>query len=364
MTPSRGAFRPGDFGIGRLFAAVSDAVIVGDIETGTIVLWNPAAEELFGHTAADAVGRPLSLIVAEGLRAQHEAGLARYRVAKKGPIVGRRPVEVRARARDGREFPVELTLSRMEGDPRHLLAIVRDISDRKAVRDAHELEQQRREFFATASHELKTPLTAVSGYLQLAERHLQRGMTSEAMAVLGSGRRRAEQMAQLIDDLLNVSRLEAGRFTVRRSRIDLRETLEHMVGQYAAEKPGQLKLSLGTWPVVVDADPARIQQVVDNLLTNALKYGSGNQVDVELATHDGAAVLRVRDRGIGVPDADRSQLFMAFFRTSNSANIGGTGLGLFISRRIAELHGGRLSLESSGPDGSVFAFEIPLARDD
>jgi protein-histidine pros-kinase len=365
VTPSPGAFRPGDFGIGRLFAAVSDAVIVGDIETGMIVLWNPAAEELFGHTAADAVGRPLSLIVAESLRAQHEAGLARYRVAKKGPIVGRtKPVEVRARARDGREFPVELTLSRIEDDPRHLLAIVRDISDRKAVRDAHELEQQRREFFASASHELKTPLTAVSGYLQLAERHLQRGRSTEALTVLGSARRRAEQMAQLIDDLLNVSRIEAGRFTVRRSRIDLRETLEHMVGEYAAEKPGQLKLSLATEPVVVEADPARIQQVVDNLLTNALKYGAGNQVDVELATQDGAAVLRVRDRGIGVPDADRSQLFMAFYRTSNSSNIGGTGLGLFISRRIAELHGGRLNLESSGPDGSVFAFEIPLAMDD
>ena len=162
MTEEAAAFRPSDFGIGRLFSAVSDAVIVGDIEKGTIVLWNPAAEALFGYAAADVLGRPLSTIVAESLRAQHEAGLARYRKYRQGRIVGHaRAVEVLARTSDGREFLVELTLSRLEGDDTHLLAIVRDVSDRQAVRTARELEEQRREFFSTAAHELRTPLTAI-----------------------------------------------------------------------------------------------------------------------------------------------------------------------------------------------------------
>lgn len=363
VTDQTPPFRPSDFGIGRLFSAVTDAVIVGDVEKGTIVLWNPAAEALFGYPAADVIGRPLSTIVAESLRAQHDAGLARYRTYRQGRIVGRaRAVEVLARASDGREFPVELTLSRMEGDDTHLLAIVRDISDRQAVRSALELEQQRREFFGTAAHELRTPLTAVSAYLQLAEKYLRRGRTDEAVEALSSGRRRVDQMARLIEDLLSVSRIDAGRLTMRLSRIDLCDSLRLGLGHYEDSRE-LLRIDAGTVPVIVDADPERLQQVLDNLVTNALKYGERKPVDVTLSTHHGLAVVEVCDRGLGVPEADQAQLFMAFFRTSNTQNLSGTGLGLFISQRIAELHGGRLILRSSGPDGSVFALELPLAAE-
>ena len=363
MTDEAAAFRPSDFGIGRLFSAVSDAVIVGDIEKGTIVLWNPAAEALFGYAAADVLGRPLSTIVAESLRAQHEAGLARYRKYRQGSIVGRaRAVEVLARASDGREFLVELTLSRLEGDDAHLLAIVRDVSDRQAVRTARELEEQRREFFSTAAHELRTPLTGVSAYMQLAEKHLQRGRTDEAVKALSSGRRRADQMGRLIEDLLSVSRIDAGRLTLRPARIDLRDFLRLGLGHYGDSRE-LLRIDTGTDPVIVEADAERLQQILDNLVTNALRYGEGKPVDVILDSHHGLAVIEVRDRGVGVPEADQTQLFMAFFRTSNTQNVSGTGLGLFISRRIAELHGGRLVLRSSGPEGSVFALELPLATD-
>ncbi|HUQ42143.1 MAG TPA: HAMP domain-containing sensor histidine kinase [Candidatus Limnocylindrales bacterium] len=371
MTGTLPPFRPSDFGIGRLFSEVSDAIIVGDIETGTIVLWNRSAEVLFGYPADEVVGRPLTVIVAESLRAQHEAGIARYRTFRKGALVGRRrPVEVVARARGGREFPVELTLSRIEGDERHLLAIVRDISDRQAVRDAHELEQQRREFFGSAAHELRTPLAAVSAYLQLAERRLRSGKIKEAADTLASGRRRIEQMTHLIDDLLAVSQLDAGRFDLRRAKTDLRGVLGRALDYYSAEHPGRIALVVPDTAVVADVDAERVQQVIDNLVTNALKYGADKPVEIDLREHHGIATIRVRDHGIGVPEEDRPQLFMAFFRTSNTVNMTGTGLGLFISRRIAELHGGRLYLESGGPDGSVFTFDVPLeaaagpARDD
>ncbi|HET7701601.1 MAG TPA: PAS domain-containing sensor histidine kinase [Candidatus Limnocylindria bacterium] len=360
VTPGR---LPADFGIGRLFNSVSDAVIVGDVESGTIVLWNAAAEALFGHTAAEALGQPLSLIVAESLRAQHAAGLARYRRLRTGSLVGRaKPAQVTARAKDGREFPVELTLSRIDEHPDALLAIVRDVSDREAVRAARALEQQRREFFAMASHELKTPLTSIGGFLQLTERHLARGRADDALAALAASRRRVDDMTRLVDELLDASRLEVGRFPVRPARIDLRSVVADVLARYGSEELGRIRQRIANVPVEVDADPLRIQQVAENLVSNALKYGAGRPVDVEVAAAAGQAVLRVRDRGIGIPEADRAQLFLAFYRTSNTANIGGTGLGLFISRRIAELHGGRVDLEASGPDGSTFALTLPLAE--
>jgi signal transduction histidine kinase len=169
-------------------------------------------------------------------------------------------------------------------------------------------------------------------------------------------------MARLVDELLEVSRLEVGGFVLRRARIDLRETLHRALAHYAAEASDRLRALPGSAPVLVDADAQRMEEVIDNLVANALKYGRDEPVDIELMTSEGLAVLRVRDRGIGIPAPDRSQLFTAFFRTSNSVNIGGTGLGLFISRRIAELHGGRLSLSETGPKGSVFTLELPLAE--
>ena len=357
-----GAPLPREFGIGRLFNSVSDAVIVGDIGTGTIVLWNRAAEELFGYPADEALGQPLSLIVAESLRAQHAAGLARYRKLRSGALVGRaKPAAVTARARDGRELPVELTLSPIEDHPDHLLAIVRDVSDREAVREARTLEQQRREFFAMASHELKTPLTSISGYLQLAERRLTRGATEAAGDAITASRRRVEEMIRLVDDLLDASRLEAGRFPVRPERIDLQAVVGDALGRYGPDESGRIRQDLGPGPVIVNADPVLIRQILDNLVGNALKYGKGRPASVEVVTENGQAVVRVRDEGLGIPEADRTQLFLAFFRTSNTTNIGGTGLGLFISRSIAELHGGRLLLEATGPQGSTFALQLPLA---
>lgn len=361
MTP-RGAFLPRDFGIGRLFNSVSDAVIIGDIDSGTIVLWNRAAEALFGYPAEEALGQPLALIVAESLRAQHTAGLARYRKLRTGPLVGRtKPAEVVARAKDGREIPVELTLSPIEGDPSHLLAIVRDVTDREAARVSKELEQQRREFFAMASHELKTPLTSMSGYLQLAERYLGRGRTEEALTAVRSGLARVQEMSGLVDDLLNASRLEAGRFPVHPARADLRTVVTAALDRYGPDEQPRMRRTLAADPVIVNADAVRIQQVADNLVSNALKYGDGKPIFIDVRAEGAQAVLRVRDQGIGIPDADRSQLFLAFYRTSNTATIGGTGLGLFISRRVAELHGGRVVLERTGPQGSTFALSLPLA---
>lgn len=349
------------FGIGRLFASVRDAVLVGDVEDGSIVLWNPAAEAMFGHTAAQAIGRPLSLIVGPGLRTMHEQGLARYRARRRGPIVDSgRAVEVTAVHADGREFPVELTLGRVEDSDRYLVAIVRDTSDRAAVRTARDLERQRNQFFAMASHEIKTPITALSGNLQLAQRHLRRGDTARAAGSLDGAMRHLQEMVRLIDDLLEVSRLEAGRFAIRPSRLDLGALVATGLERFDPDEgPTTITLRVPPDPVWVDADAVRLGQVVDNLVQNAQKYGSGRPVEVQVSREADDAVIRVIDGGIGIPPDERPSLFEPFFRTSNTAQLPGTGLGLHISRRIVELHGGRLDLESSSPHGSTFVVRLP-----
>ena len=363
-----GAMRQGDvpldpaaFGIGRLFTGVSDAVIVGDVDDGSIVLWNPAAEAMFGRAAEEAVGRPLSLLVAPGLRTLHEHGIARYRARHRGPIVDSgKPVEVTAVHADGHEFPVELTLGRVPDSDRHIVAILRDTSDRAAVRTARDLERQRTRFFAMASHEIKTPLTALSGNLQLAQRHLRRGAADRAATSLDNAMRQLQQMVRLLDDLLDVSRLDAARFVIRPVRVDLGALVAESVERFAsADEAGTVFVHRPDGPLWVDADPERLGQVMDNLLSNAKKYGAGRPITVRVEPDGQDVLVRVSDSGIGVPPEDRPNLFEPFFRTSNTAGLPGTGLGLHISRRIAELHGGRLDLESSAPDGSTFVVRLP-----
>ena len=352
---------PSAFGIGRLFGSVSDAIVVGDVDDGTIVLWNPAAEAMFGNSAAEAVGRPLATIVAPGLRTMHEHGLARYRARRRGPIVdSKKPVEVMAVHADGHEFPVELTLGRIQDSDRYVVAILRDTSDRAAVRTARELERQRTQFFAMASHEIKTPLTALSGNLQLAQRHLRKGEPDRAAASLDSALRQLQQMVRLVDDLLEVSRLDAAKFVIRPERIDLGALVDESTERFRAlDGESQIVLERPELPLWIDADPLRLGQVTDNLVSNARKYSAGRPVRVEVGAEGNDAVIRVSDTGIGIPPEDRPNLFEPFFRTSNTALLPGTGLGLHISRRIAELHGGRLELESTSPAGSTFVVRLP-----
>ena len=358
--------KPGDpasFGIGRLFGSVRDAVVVGDVDDGTIVLWNPAAEAMFGHTAAQAIGQPLSVVVAPALRTMHEHGLARYRVRRRGPIVDAgKAVEVNAVHADGHEFPVELTLGRVQDSDRYLVAIIRDTTDRAAVRTARDLERQRTQFFAMASHEIKTPLTALSGNLQLAQRHLQRGDTDKATASVDGAMRHLQQMVRLVDDLLEVSRLDAAKFVIRPTRLDLGALVTQSLQRFASvDGTAAVTLIRPEDPLWVDADAGRLGQVIDNLVSNARKYSSDQPVEVRLSLEGADVVVNVVDHGIGIPAEERASLFEPFFRTSNTALFPGTGLGLHISRRIAELHGGRLGLESSSPAGSTFAVRLPAA---
>ena len=238
------------------------------------------------------------------------------------------------------------------------LVVFQDITALKTV------ERERSAFFEMASHEIKTPLTALLGHVQLALRRVRDGRVERIEEALTRAEQGGRRLADLVRDLLDVSRLGEGRFEVQRERLELGALVTTVIDDVtAAATEHEIAFDRSGEMAWVEADGRRLFQVVQNLLDNAIRYSpGGGRIDVTLRSEGGEAVLRVADRGVGIPDEDRSRLFQRFFRSSRTQTFGGTGLGLFISRRIAEVHGGRLDLESTGPGGSVFVLALPLAQ--
>jgi signal transduction histidine kinase len=218
--------------------------------------------------------------------------------------------------------------------------------------------------FGMILHELRQPLTVMRGQLQLARRHLGADMQSERL-VMDNTLAQVDRMDHLIDQLSDHARLGAEGFSLDMTLFDLAATLDQAIALHEPGAPARIHFERPSGAVPIRGDPGRIQQIVDNLLSNAVKYSpAASPIEISLTTDGVDAQVRVTDHGIGVPDAERARLFTPFYRTSRAVGIRGTGLGLHISRRLAEHHGGRLWLDASSSGGTVFAFVLPLARSD
>ncbi len=218
------------------------------------------------------------------------------------------------------------------------------------------------DLFATVVHELRAPLTVMRGQAQLARRYIGQDAGRERGAI-DSALAQMDRMGRLISELLNQSRLSSNALSLNVVAFDLAGAIAAATARHQYGETARIAFGRPTAAVAVRGDPDRIAEILDNLLDNAIKYSAENApIEVSLTVHGTEAQVRVTDHGIGVPVSERSMLFTPFFRTSRSSDVHGTGLGLHISRQLADRHGGRLWLEVSSDAGSVFALALPLKK--
>lgn len=363
----------------EILEAALDAVVTMD-QTGRITGWNRSAETTFGWTAAEAVGQlAADLIVPPDRRIQHRDGLRRYVATGASPLIGTRQ-ELSALTRDGEEIPVELSMvaGRTESGVA-FSAFVRDISDRrraeaelKAARDlAEDGSAAKSAFIARISDEVRTPMSGVIGTTELL---LETSMTPDQREYVEMIRQSSESLLSMLNDVLDLSRVEAGKLDLDVATFDLASVIEGTVELLA--RPAQAKgldllseIADGV-PMTLEGDAARLRQVLLNLLGNAVKFTHVGEVAVSVSlvsSSEGEAVLRfdVRDTGIGIPVAAQPRLFQPFAQVNGSStrrSAGtGAGLGLAVSRELVERMGGSIQVLSEPGKGSTFVFTARLA---
>jgi signal transduction histidine kinase len=237
------------------------------------------------------------------------------------------------------------------------------VAERQANQQLRELDRLKDEFVSTISHELRTPLTSITGYLELAREQADPG-TDDYLAVV---ERNAARLLALVNDLLFVARLQSGRLELEDESVDIAKLVAESVATAKPQAVGanvELRLRLTGGDTAVRGDRRRLAQVVDNLVSNAIKFSpAAGTVDLTVDRRNGKILIEVEDRGIGISESDREHLFERFFRTQGALDrqIPGTGLGLYITKSIVEAHGGSVAAESVVGEGSSFVVELPAA---
>ena len=354
-----------------LFDSSPTAIVALDM-SGTVTAWNPAAERLFGYTRAEAVRRDIDDMVAAHPDLHRDAK-ERSAIAAGGREPGR--VLTQRTRKDGTLVDVDIVSAPVfvTGEQVGYFAIYSDVSElqartRELAEKSAELEvasKHKSEFLANMSHELRTPLNAIVGFSQVLKEKLFGEVNEKQDEYLDDILSSSNHLLELINDILDLSKVEAGQVELERRLFSLREALERgvvMVRERALRNGVELSLDLDAQVDLVEGDERRIQQVVFNLLSNAVKFTpSGGRVDVSTATENGEVRVAVRDTGPGISPDDQARIFEEFqqARDTNGERPEGTGLGLALSRSLVELHGGRIWVESEPGKGSTFTFTLP-----
>jgi PAS domain S-box-containing protein len=359
----------------RLLASIvesSDDAILSKSLDGIIQSWNEGAERLFGHSAAQALGRHISLIIPAERLEEEDRIIASL---KAGERVDHFETE-RLRA-DGQRVLVSLTISPLKDEAGRVIGaskIVRDVTERRRLEDdlrrladdLSDADRRKDEFLATLAHELRNPLATISNTVQLMRRReiASQGVdpTSEMLE------RQIRQMGRLVDDLLDVSRITRGKIELRKEPLELAPLVEQVAEAARALHPDsqrKLVVSLPPRPIPLNGDPTRLAQVIGNLLSNAYKFTDpGGWIVLTVESDADCAIIRVQDDGIGISPEQISQLFGLFTQLDSSLERtrNGLGIGLALARSLVQMHGGSLEARSEGIGrGSEFVVRLPLA---
>lgn len=346
--------------IASIIDASQDAFIGVDLE-GRIVDWSSRSESMFGWSRTEALGQMLAeLVLPERSRPAFAEALLDFRTGTIELLQNRG--ERVAVDRHGREFPVEVSAGLAGfGDAVFFSLFLHDISERKKI------EQIKSEFISTVSHELRTPLSAIRASLSLLVDDEVEPLPPDTRELIGIAHQSCERLVRLVNDVLDVQKIEAGSMQYRFQRQPLMPVVTHAVEaiqSYAQQFGIALVCKAGGEKAEAAVDADRLHQVLTNLLSNAVKFSpSGTQVEIGIEENEERVRLSVKDHGRGISDEFLPHIFQKFAQadSADSREKGGTGLGLSICKSIVEAHGGTISFESFVGQGTVFHVDLPLA---
>jgi PAS domain S-box-containing protein len=374
----------------ELLEAAPDAIMQVDAE-GRIILLNRVTEDMFGYTRDELLGQPVEVLIPQELHARHVEHRAHYRQRPMTRTMGS-GLALEGVRKDGSRFPVEISLSPSESaEGFRITAIIRDITERRMAADRlhrvqeeytqrlaetnaelemtnRELERANRlksEFLASMSHELRTPLHTIIGFSELLAEELEGPLNEKQRRFVEHVHKDSLHLLELINDILDISKIEAGRLELRPEAFDFTALVTESlasVRSLAEAKAHILETSLDV-PAAVQADRLRIKQVLVNLLSNAIKFTpEGGRIRVEARVQEPFVAVSVSDTGVGIPVEEHDFIFDKFHQVGATTKgvREGTGLGLAITKRLVEQHGGTIRVDSQPQQGSTFLFTLPL----
>lgn len=364
-----------------VFETVVDGIIVIS-EGGIIDSLNKAAEKIFGYQEEEVIGKNIKILMPEPYQSEHDGYLSAYKKTGCRKIIGFGR-EVLGRRKNGMTFPMDLSVNEMDFRSKKMFAgVVRDITERKEANDQlvqqkvelekinkelKSLDEMKTNFLSTISHELRTPLTSILGNTKLIVQRYEKMPDLDKKEFLKTTVRQGEHLLNLVNDILDVAKAESGHLKLEKVQLDLKEIVEISVESVrilADERGVSLKWDILTRETMIFADPARLQQILINLLGNAIKFTSqGEEIVVKIENYvhsEDVLLISVIDNGVGIPEDKIKILFNRFAQVDNTPTreAGGTGLGLAIVKELVHLHGGRIWVESEVGKGSAFIFTI------
>ena len=327
---------------------------------GRIVMVNTETERLFGYGRDELINSPVDLLVPDTIPGHSTPATANDFTAQSGNAPdGRGPRSVRPTqgrhriSRRSRLNPIQIR------DGMLVLSVIVDISERR------QNERLKDEFVSTVSHELRTPLTSIAGSLGLLTGGATGALPEPTMRLLKIAHKNSERLVRLINDILDIEKMESGKIVFDLKRVDVRALIEQAIDAnrgYAENFGVRVRIAADRQRAFVRADPDRLMQVITNLLSNAIKFSPRDEeVVIAVQRRDDAVRITVRDHGIGIPEAFKPRLFEKFAQAdaTDARQKGGTGLGLSIVKQIVTLLGGTVSFETPTNGGTVFQVDLP-----